>query len=285
MFNFFTNCHNSLMRTNVTDDFIKNLQSKTIFDSSCSEPYYKLFYRNIFYFCQNICCLTRLNFKQMKSDREFVQRIVKVNNVDQLELKLKKNRNLEQYVEILHENLIIKEMEEKTNKVIDMFDNNFIAYAITQYTAGNCWFNVKLSHNLKLNDDEQLTLKHINLATSLVEPLSVKLTLFHGFEKYVNYEINNNVVNVKGIISKTLSLNIAQRFASGTNNLQQEFLIINYSEGSRHIKQSIRPFDEEFEFLSHSNESFEIVRICKYFDNFRLLTFYVCVPLSKQIKN
>jgi hypothetical protein len=172
-------------------------------------------------------------------------------------------------------------MEEKTDRMLELDKENNIANAIINFTGGNCWFNTKLSHGFKIEQHEQDILDKMNRGVSLVEPLSEPISLFHGFEKYTNYKIIGNQLNVPGIVSKTLSLNVANRFASGINYFRPQFLIIHYKEGSRHIKQSIRPFDEEFEFLSHSNETFKIIRICKYFVGLKLLTFYVCVPIEK----
>lgn len=276
MFKFITNLHNSFVNTHITEKFITDIQSKTIFDSTPDEPYYKTLYRNIFYGFSNIFEYCSRDKKQMKLDYDYIQSIVKLNNVSDVELQLKKNRNITKYHEILHQIPIIKEIEDKTSRMLDLDKENNIAYAITKFISGNCWFNSKLSHGLKIEDCEQNILDQIDNGVSLVEPLSISVALFHGFEKYINYKKIGNNINIPGIVSKTLSLNIAKRFAYTVNSLRPEFLLIHYKVGSRHIKQSIRPFDEEFEFLSHSNETFKIIRICKYFDGFRLLTFYIC---------
>lgn len=276
MFKFITNLHNSLVNSNITDKFISDIQSKTIFDITPDEPYYKMIYRDIFYRFLNIFEYFSLDKKQMKLDYDYIQSIVKLNNVSDVELQLKKNRNIIKYIEILHQIPIIKEMEKKTSAMLELDKENEISSALRKFTGGNCWFNSKLSHGLKIEDYEQNILNQLDKGVSLVNPLSEPVSLFHGFEKYTNYKIIGNEICVPGIVSKTLSLNIAKLFAFTTNSLRPEFLLIHYDVGSQHIKQSIRPFDEEFEFLSRSNEKFKIIRICKYFDGFRLLTFYVC---------
>lgn len=276
MFKFITNFHDSMMTAHVTEKFISNIQSKTIFDSTPDEPNYVTFYRNVFYGFLNIFEYISMDKKQMKMDYDYIQSIVKLNNICNIELQLRSNRNMQKYQEILHQNRIIKEMEEKTDRMLKLDDEHDIACALTKFTGGNCWFNSKLSHGLPIEQNEQFILDQINRGVSLVEPLSEPVSLFHGFEKYTDYKIIEKNIYVPGIVSKTLSLNIAKRFAYTVNSLRPEFLLIHYDIGSKHIKQSIRPFDEEFEFLSHSNESYKIIRTCKYFDGIRLLTFYVC---------
>lgn len=278
MFKFITNLHNSLLNTHVTEKFIADVQSKTIFDSTPDEPYYKTMYRNIFYGFLNIFEYCSRDKKQMKLDYDYIQQVIKLNDICNVESELKCNRNIIKYQGILHQIPIIKEMEEKTDCMLKLDKENDISCALIKFTGGNCWFNSKLSYGLAIEDYEQNIINQINRGVSLVKPLSEPVSLFHGFEKYTDYKMIGYNIYVPGIVSKTLSLNVAKRFAYTVNNLRPQFLLIHYQAGSKHIKQSIRPFDEEFEFLSRSNESYRIIRICKYFDGFRLLTFYVCEP-------
>jgi hypothetical protein len=285
MFNFLYTIHSKLLADQkITPEFVTSIQSKTLFDTTPDVPIYKTLYKNCFCAIANLFFYIRVNKKEMIKDYEYVQSIIKLNNVDEIERNLKYNRDFKKYTSVLHSHPIIKEMEEKTSNMFDMDKENNIVSAMTKYTAGNCWFNIKLSHGLPLEDCENEMLKSINLGAQFVKPLSMPVALFHGFEKYTKYDIVENSLNIPGIVSKTISLNIARRFATAVNYFRPEFLIIHYEAGSKHMHQSIRPFDEEFEFISHSNETFKVIRTCKYFEGCKLMTFYVCVP-QKKVEN
>jgi len=214
----------------------------------------------------------------MKLDYKYIHEIIKINNVDEIEKEINANKNMNKYCEILHKNLIIKEVEINTNKMLEFDKENKIGSSIIKFVSGNCWFNTKLSHGHKIEEHEEKIINGINEGVKLVKQLTQPVSLFHGFEKYVNYKKINDTISVPGIVAKTLSINVAKRFAYSTNSLRPEFLVVHYDIGSSHLKQSIRPFDEEFEFITKSNESYKIIRVCKYFDGIRLLTFYVCKP-------
>jgi hypothetical protein len=280
MFNFLYSIHSKLLADpKITPDFLTRIHNKTFFDTTPDIPIYKTLYKNCFYVIANLFFYIGSNKKEMIKDYEYVQSIVKLNNVTDIERDLKYNRDFKKYTSILHTHPTIKEMEEKTLNMLDSDKENNIVSALTKYTAGSCWFNIKLSHGLPIEQYEQQILNSINLGAQLVKPLSTPVALFHGFEKYTKYDIVEKNINIPGIVSKTISLNIAKRFATTVNYFRPEFLIIHYKAGSKHMHQSIRPFDEEFEFISHSNETFKVLRTCRYFEGLKLMTFYVCVPI------
>lgn len=276
MFYYIKKFHRYMINIPITKDFLDKLQNKTIFDNTPDEPYYKIIYQNLFYGVSNIIEYVSGDSKQRQIDYEYIQSVIKMNDIETIESKLLTDRNINTYKETLHKIPIIKEVEDKTDKMLKLDPESDISCAIIKFTAGNCWFNSKLSWDFPVEPYEQHMLNQLNKGVSLVEPLSTPISLFHGFEKYTRYNIIGKYLNVKGIVAKTLSYNVAKRFAYSTNNLKPKFLLVHYDKESRHIKQSIRPFDEEFEFLSHSDETFKVIRICKFFDGLRLLTFYVC---------
>ena len=277
MFKIVTNFHNFMIGQHINEDFICNLQKQTIFDQTNKLPFYKKIYIIAFFGTYNAIDYFFMNKTKMLSDRNYIQSLINKNNINDVEQQLKNNKNFKNYIQILHQIPIIKEMELKTDLILN--DKNDLGNSIVQYTAGNCWFNVKLSHGFEIDNYERNIIDNINLASKLVEPLSEPITLFHGFENFVDYGNLNDLINVKGILSKTLSINVAKKFAYSTNSLRPKFLVIDYKKGSQHVKLSIRPHDEEFEFLSHSNETFKIVRTCKFFEGYSLLTFYICEPI------
>ena len=65
-------------------------------------------------------------------------------------------------------------------------------------------------------------------------------------------------------MSKSLSLNIAKKFAISVDFINPKFLLVIYPVGSKHIHPDFNIFNEEFEFLTCSNEKFFIPKAkCK----------------------
>lgn len=278
--NFIKKFHFNMMDNNTSYENINTIANKTIFDDTLDTPLYKSCYQFCYKLVQNLYECLNSNIHQRKMDYEYVQSVLKLHDVSAIEYKLKSKRhNIFDYLELLKTVPILKEVEEKTHEMFKLDDNNDISSALIKYISGNCWLNARLSLNHPLTETDKYIETHINRGVSLVKPLSSSISLFHGFEKYTNYIFFDDKINVKGFTSKTLSLNVAKRFAYSCDYLRPQFLIVHYANNSQQLKYSIRPYDEEFEFITHSDETFKVIRICKYFEGIRFLTFYVCTPI------
>lgn len=181
------------------------------------------------------------------------------------------------------ENLSVAEVRNKTNK---LFENNLNDYAndysnIVSYIAGKCHLNCKLSTNESLDESEQKILNSINKSVDRVEPLSYSVNLFHGFEKRTNYNenkwTNGKTFSVPGFLSKTPSFKVATKFTPSYNHVQFKYLIVKYPIGSKHISLDIHSKgNEEYVYITHSNEKLLLVDVVKKFKFPYMYIFYIC---------
>jgi hypothetical protein len=188
-----------------------------------------------------------------------------------------KFNNDEKYINTLlsNQNLDMTEITKNSETITTKNYSNIVSYI-----AGNCWLNAKLSNNISLSPKDKEIHDSINDAVNNTKPLSYPITLFHGFEKYTYYNEKtwkiNDTINIKGFLSKTPSFDIASKFANQYDFTNPKFLVVNYPIGSKHIHLDIRKYDEEYEYLTNSNEKLKLVRICYYLKFPQLMTFYIC---------
>lgn len=274
--------HNSLIAEPIITK--KNLDIiilNTFFDTYQEKNIFARIYTYLYYLITNLFGL--LFSYKYNNDYKYINDLIKNNNIEEIEEKIKYNKNFYYVKNEVNQNKFMKEIIEKTSKISGT--NNDIYSNLTKYVSGNCWFNIKLSNNITLDENDQKILDSINTAVNLVEPLSYPITLFHGFEKYTKYGeyfgeyFVGDIINIPGILSKSLSFNVANVFAIAQNYFRPKFIVVNYNKGSKQVHHDIRIFNNEFEFLTNSNEKLKVVRICNYYRNIQYLTFYVCEPI------
>ena len=183
-------------------------------------------------------------------------------------------------------NLDMTEVWGKTKEVVD--NDSGLYKSVSQYMAGNCWLNAKLSQFYEfdeLSDIDKMIYNGINETVKKVTPLSYPITLFHGFEEFTNYKENRWVIgrniNIPGFLSKTPSFHVAGLFAHGVSYFNRKYLIVEYPIGSKHIGLEIRPkHTEEYEYLTRSNENLLLVKKIRRLGFFYMSTYYVCKSLD-----
>ena len=153
------------------------------------------------------------------------------------------------------------------------------------YICGNCWCNMKLTNNCKLSEIDLKIYDIINEIVNNVKELTYPITLFHGFEKFTNYDENNwhigDAILFKGFLSKTPSFDVANNFARMYNFFNRKILVVKYPIGSKHIGMNIRhPDDQEYEYLTKSNEKLKLIDIYRKIKFFSIVTFYICEDLN-----
>lgn len=177
------------------------------------------------------------------------------------------------------------ELRTKTNKIMDSYPDLYSG--VVKWISGNCWLNPIITNGYKdkLSNTDLQIYDSISEAIKLVEPIEKPLVLFHGFEKFSNYDEMDFAVGkkftFKGILSKTSFFPIAEIFAYSQNYFQPKYFIIIYSSKSKHIGLDIKqPKYDEFEYIGKPNESFEIIKICKRFRGIHMETFYILKNLD-----
>jgi hypothetical protein len=238
-------------------------------------------YQTLFYIIRNTCYLCMMDRKKNEENWKKIQDIQEENEIISLECKLKKTfRNFDEVDKTIHSHPKMSEIITKSDKVI--LKNPEGDYQLRRYVGGDCWLNGKLSHNIPLFDKEKTMISSIHSLLDEVEPLSYPVTLFHGFEYYTKYGSNTwkrgDIIQIPGFLSKTLSYNIAFDFAFTHAKLHLQFLIVKYPKESKHIHHNVRPFNNEFEYLTYSNEKLRIDDIFTIVRYPAVLTFYVCYP-------
>ncbi len=238
-------------------------------------------YQTLFYIIRNTCYLCMMDRKKNEENWKKIQDIQEENEIISLECKLKKTfRNFDEVDKTIHSHPKMSEIITKSDKVI--LKNPEGDYQLRRYVGGDCWLNGKLSHNIPLSDKEKTMISSIHSLLDEVEPLSYPVTLFHGFEYYTKYGSNTwkrgDIIQIPGFLSKTLSYNIAFDFAFTHAKLHLQFLIVKYPKESKHIHHNVRPFNNEFEYLTYSNEKLRIDDIFTIVRYPAVLTFYVCYP-------
>ncbi len=286
IFNYILNIHYELLKPTVlTENEFKKIQNSSIFSNLNNIKGVKDTYKEIFYFFRNTYLLFFGDHKLYQKNRKYLKNIIQQNEIEDTEIKLRIStfRSFEYIDNILFSNRFMKEIISKTNQVLNKKDDEQTINeysSLMQYVSGNCWVNDKLSNQLNLDEKDIEMIKNIHSILDKVEPLSFSITLFHGFETYTYYRNENwkigTVFQIPGFLSKTLSFNIANRFAQSENFLNCQFLIVKYPENTKHINLNIRPFDQEFEFLTYSNEKLKIVDIIHILNYPQYLTFYIC---------
>ena len=252
--------HESLISDPIITE--SNISSKSIILELSSENYFKILYASAFYFVwTSVGLIINLLNPIHLANKKYIKEIIERNQIQSIEKEIKFSKNLIENNNIVKKNPFMKEIIEKSEKIIkndkDIYNN------LIRYISGFCWFNAKLSHGFKITDDEVNVINSINLIVEEVEPLSYPITLFHGFETYTNYPHCkiDSIINLKGFVSKTISFKIAYQFAYSQNNSNPKFLIINYPIGSKHIHHNTRPYCNEFEFLTKTDENFIVKNI------------------------
>lgn len=162
---------------------------------------------------------------------------------------------------------------------------------ISKYMSGSCWMNSKLSAGIDvpLSEDEKQIMESINRTVNKVTPLSYPVVLLHGFEIGTIYNDDQwrskHIIKIPGFVSKTPSFKVATRFANGyvnysNNKYRSSYIVVSYPEGSQHINLDIRnKKNEEYKYLTRSNESLIITDIVKIFAFPHLYVFYLCAPI------
>lgn len=201
-------------------------------------------------------------------------------NLEKDYLKLTKN--------IENPNLDMSQIRQKTQDALTRYP---YYRSLLSYMSGNCILNSKLSKNKPITEQEKTMLENINTLIENVEPLDYPVLLFHGFEKLTEYNEQKldvgNVLRLRGFLSKSVSFEVSLRFATNYKNPYDiHILAVDYPVGSRHLNLDIRhPDNEEYEYLTHSNEELRIKHIFRSF-SWRFLiptmtTIYFCVPVQK----
>jgi hypothetical protein len=277
LINKIKNIHNLLLAEPIITKKYLDLIIINTFDTYSDKTTIAEIYTFSYYLITNFCGL--LFSYKYNNDYKYINDIIKSNDIEEIEQKIINNKDYYYNRNIVNENKFMKEIIEKTLKITNAYDNLYSN--LTKYVSGNCWLNIKLSNNISLDENDQQILDSINTAVQLVEPLSYPITLFHGFEKYTNYSEYKvrDVINIPGFLSKSLSFNVANNFASVQNYYRPKFIVVNYDKGSKQIHHNIRILNNEFEFLTNSNEKLKVVRICNYYSNLQYLTFYICEPI------
>lgn len=213
---------------------------------------YSFFY-NTLRVMQNSFGYLTTSYTEIENDEKYIKSLISEPNFDMSEVR----KNTESV--LLHKN------QDYTN--------------ITSYIAGNCWLNSKLTTGIELNNYDKKIYESINNTVKNVIPLSYAINLIHGFELFTNYNEKSwrvgKTISIPGFLSKTPSFEVASRFASMYDKYLQKYMIVIYPEGSQHISLDIRPNDEEFEYLTFSNEKLKLVRIAKLYKFPHMSIFYV----------
>lgn len=208
----------------------------------------------------------------------------------------------------------ISESTNDTNTILDIFGS---PHCLTNYIAGNCYFNGKLSHHMTLTTKDQTEINNLDNLIHRTKPIYKKLTLFHGFEIGINYDDKNwklnKVINFNFFLSKTPAFWVAKRFTNhffcwlnlktkiGSDDLPKcyyinwfdalktlfvrKYLFCIYDGSFKHVSSDMKyPKNlEEFVYLSHRNEKFILVDIVyKYNFWFPFINkFYILVRMTQ----
>lgn len=284
--------HQSMMEEKrITQQQFQKIQNMTILENLHGTTYdfslssnSKDIYQTFFYLIYNTCYWFNMDRKENEKNWKRIEKIQEENEIISLETKLKSTfRNFDELDKTIHTHSKMSEIIQKSDKV--MKTNHDGDYYFRRYVGGYCWVNGKLSHQLPILDLEKTMMNSIHSLLDEVEPLSYPVTLFHGFEYYTKYGSEKwrkgDVIQLPGFLSKTLSYTVACHFAFTQAKLHLQFLIVKYPKGSKQIHHNIRPFTNEFEYLTYSNEKLKIDDIFTILQYPSLLTFYVCTPFME----
>lgn len=278
------NIHYKLMeKPKLTKSKFDKLRKKSIFSGTNEFKSINEVYQDLFYFIRNTFLFIFGNKLINNINQKYLENTVKENKIEDIELKLRiTSRSLEEIDNVLLSNEYMNEIVTKTNKVFEeKTEKNLDEYSsLMKYISGNCWINDKLSLGFELDDNDIKMRDNIHSILDRVEPLSFPVTLFHGFESFTHYGENNwkigDIINIPGFLSKSLSFNVAHRFAQTENFMNCKFLVVKYPKNTKHISLNIRYFDQEFEFLTYSNEKLKLVDIKQVLNYPQNYTLYIC---------
>ncbi len=279
---------NLIQEQEITEKYLNAQINKSILDKNLNPSTFKYLYNFTFYFIANtVGYLSNITNPIHKQNVQYIDSIVKSTNIEKLENDLTYTaKSFFLNSKIVKSNPYMKEIIEKTEAITNKDSEGY--YNLTKYVGGVCWLNSKLSNGFEISPDEKNIMDSMNMVIEKVEPLSYPVILFHGFEyytKYLNYKVGD-VINLGGFLSKTLSFNVALSFAQSQNLLNPKFLIVNYPAGTKHVHHDIRPFNNEFEFITKSNEKLVVKKIIDYYKLMKYsiipihLTFYICEPIE-----
>lgn len=185
-------------------------------------------------------------------------------------------------------NLDMTQIRQKTQEVLTRYH---YCQSLLSYMSGNCIINSKLSKNQSITEQEKTMLENINTLAENVEPLDYPVLLFHGFEKLTEYAEQKLDAgcrfSLKGFLSKSVSFQVSLKFAVNyKNSYDIHILAVDYPVGSRHLNLDIHhPDNEEYEYLTRSNEELRIKHIFRSFSwQFfipTMVTIYFCIPVQK----
>jgi hypothetical protein len=281
--------HNELIKEpEITESYLNSQLDKSIFDMDFKSYTFKsLYVYTYYYICNFIGYLLNYNNPTNITNKKYIQAIVDKNQIEEIEKQVEQtSRSFFLNTKIIKNNPFMKEIIEKTESVTNI--DSVGHYYLTKYVRGCCLINAKLSKGFSISEDEIKLVNSINSVIDQVEPLSYPVTLFHGFEfytKYSDYKVGD-IIGVGGFLSKTLSFNVALSFSQSLNLLNPNLLIVHYPTGSKQVHHDIRPFNNEFEFLTKSDEKLQVKNIINYYDlkNYNIIpvhfTFYICEPVN-----
>ncbi len=290
-----TQIHYSLMsKPIVTQEYFNKIMRKKMFDMSYDEPVINIMYRDTVGLTLGLFRMVFYTiFPNQKyiQDYNYIQSLANSNKITEVEILLKRNyavksKTFDSIEKIVKSNefmnLIIGKTEEAFKNLKSTHGeeiHNQVYYDITRYVSGNCWMNSKLSNGLELDSEETRIIKSVNQLIDSVQPIGVPLVLFHGFERFTKYQEHykpGQIINLPGFLSKTLSFGVAERFAMCNDWFNPTFIVVQYKPDSKHVHHDVRTFDNEFEFLTNSNEKLVVKNICQYPYMLKFYTFYIC---------
>ena len=261
---YIVNWHNQLMEQTPTYNEIKIERLKTIFNMDIPNPYIiiKHIYFNIFNIISNIF----FSFTN-KNSHKYIDEIIATHSTNNYET--------------------MKTLRTKSDYMFDKYKDLDIYSGVIKWIAGNCWINPLITNDYidLIKPIDQEIFNSIEKAVELVDPIESPIVLFHGFEKYSNYNVKDlvigNIWSFKGILSKTSNFEIAKNFSVVQNYYKPSYLVVFYPPNSKHIGLDIKPLHcDEFEYIGKPGEKFKIIDIHEISRGFVVETYYICSSLD-----
>lgn len=267
IFKHLINFHTKLIDQNVTYEEIKLIRLKTIFDVDIPDPFkiFKDLYFIIFNIISNI--FISLLYQKNNKSSQYIKEIITTQSSNNCES--------------------IKILRKKSDFMFDKYKDLNIYSGVVKWIAGNCWINALITNDYidLIEPIDQEIFDSIKKAVELVDPIESPIVLFHGFEKYSNYNVKDlfigNIWSFNGILSKTVNFKIAQSFATAQNYFKPSYLIVFYPANSKHIGLDTKAiFCDEFEYIGKPGEKFKIIDIHEISKGLFLETYYICLSLD-----
>ena len=252
------------MDQNVTYKEIKLIRLKKIFDVDIPDLFkiFKDLYFIIFNIISNI-----FSYNKNNKSSEYIKKIIS-----------RKSTNNYKSMKILRK---------KSDFMFDKYKDLNLYSGVVKWIAGNCWINALITNDYidLIQPIDQEIFNSIKKSVELVDPIEAPIVLFHGFEKFSNYNVKDlvigNIWTFKGILSKTINFEIAQTFATTQNYFKPSYLIVFYPANSKHIGLNIKPIHcDEFEYIGKPGEKFKIIDIHEISKGLFLETYYICLSLD-----